>query len=124
MRWHWPRRAGALVTRGMTSMFSDRRRSERQAISRHAKLQLAGGSLPRDCVVSDISVGGVRLHVEGVDVPDRFVLLVADGTGSARPRDCKVVWRLGFEVGAEFLDAPGRRSTSREGLAAEPAAAG
>jgi hypothetical protein len=49
-------------------MLTDRRRSRRHAISRHAKLQLPAGSFPRDCVVSGISEGGVRLHVEGVDV--------------------------------------------------------
>ena len=104
-------------------MFRDRRGSERHAINRHAKLQLAGGSLPRDCVVSDISAGGVRLHVEGVDVPDQFVLLVSDGTGATRPRDCKVVWRLGFEVGAEFLDMSGHRGPARESAASEAAIA-
>ena len=86
-------------------MFNELRQSKRHAVSRHAKFQFAGSSLPRDCVISDISTGGVRLHVEGIDVPDRFVLLVSDGNGRIDPRDCKVVWRLGFELGAEFLDA-------------------
>jgi len=89
-------------------MLADRRNSKRLTLNRHAKIQVAGGSLPRDCLISNISHGGVRLHVEGVDVPDRFVLLLADGTGSARPRDCSVVWRLGYEVGAEFTDTFGR----------------
>lgn len=84
----------------------EKRGSKRRAINRHAKIQLAGGSLPRDCLVTDISEGGVRLHVEGVDVPDRFALLLAGG--DARPRDCKVVWRLGYEVGAKFIDRFGR----------------
>jgi PilZ domain len=90
--------------------FGERRQSNRHAISRHAKLQLAGGSLSRDCVVTDISDGGVRLHVEGFEVPNQFVLLTSDGNGGARPRDCKVAWRLDFELGAEFLDLPGRRN--------------
>jgi PilZ domain len=88
-------------------MFKERRRSKRQVISRHAKFQVPGSSLSRDCVVSDLSRGGVRLHVEGVEVPDRFVLLVSDGSGRAQPRDCQVVWRLGFEVGAEFRNGGG-----------------
>jgi hypothetical protein len=54
----------------------DRRSSKRHSISRYAKLQLPGGSLPRDCLITDISEGGVRLHVEGVDVPKQFALLV------------------------------------------------
>jgi PilZ domain len=89
-------------------MFADRRNSKRRTLNRHAKIQVAGGALPRDCLISNISDGGVRLHVEGVDLPDRFVLLLADGTGSPRPRDCSVVWRLGYEVGAEFIDTFGR----------------
>jgi hypothetical protein len=91
---------------------ADQRRSRRRSISRHAKIQVSGGALPRDCLITDISDGGVRLHVEGVDVPDRFVLLVSDGNGSARPRDCSVVWRLGLELGAKFTVAAGRDRAS------------
>jgi hypothetical protein len=90
------------------AMFVDRRNSRRRTLNRHAKIQVAGGSLPRDCLITNISDGGVRLHVEGVDVPDRFVLLLADGPAGPRPRDCNVVWRLGYEVGAEFIDTFGR----------------
>jgi hypothetical protein len=55
----------------------------------------------------------VRLHVEGVVVPDRFVLLLSDGDVSARLRDCKVVWRLGYELGAQFTDVLGPDCESR-----------
>lgn len=92
-------------------MLQEQRGSKRRAINRHAKIQLASGSLPRDCLVTDISEGGVRLHVEGLDVPDRFALLLAEGEDRARSRDCKVVWRLGYEVGAKFLDTFGRQQT-------------
>jgi len=77
----------------------DRRRSERHLVRGPA--QLLFGSLPRDCWVSDISDGGVRLHAEGVDVPDEFTLLLA---GRRERRECRVVWRLGHEIGAEFSD--------------------
>jgi hypothetical protein len=53
-----------------------------------------------DCVVMDMSEGGVRLCAEGADVPDDFIL---DLDGEAG-RPCQVVWRLDAEVGAEFLD--------------------
>jgi hypothetical protein len=79
----------------------NRRRSERHAMRGLAKIQLGTGSLPRDCWVSDISDGGVRLHAE-MDVPDEFVL-VLPGPLSAR-RECRVAWRLGHEIGAEFVD--------------------
>ena len=61
----------------------EKRKSQRQPISRYAKLQLPGGSLPRDCLVTDMSEGGVRLHVEGVDVPEQFAVLLSIGGGTA-----------------------------------------
>ena len=85
-------------------MLRDRRKAPRHAISRLARLQLPGSTLPRDCLLTNLSAGGVRLHIEGVDVPDHFVLLMSDAEGRVRPRDCRVAWRLGFELGAEFLD--------------------
>jgi hypothetical protein len=94
-------------------MFTEKRRSLRRVISRYAKVQVSGGALPRDCLVSDISAGGVRLHVEGIDVPDRFVLFVDDG-GGAKPRDCAVVWRLGYELGARFTDVFGMDYTLKD----------
>src|SRR3954470_18199317 len=79
----------------------NRRRSERHAMRGLAKIQLGTGSLPRDCWVSDISDGGVRLHSE-MDVPDEFILILPGHQGGRR--DCRVVWRLGHEIGAEFAD--------------------
>jgi hypothetical protein len=81
----------------------ERRRSPRQLINRAAKLQAANGALPRDCLITNMSHGGVRLHIEGAEVPDRFVLLISAEGEKPRPRDCRVIWRLGFEVGVEFV---------------------
>jgi PilZ domain len=78
----------------------ERRNSERHTVRGPAKIQFGTGALPRDCWISDVSDGGVRLHAEGVDVPDQFMLLLPAGGR----RECRVVWRLGHEVGAEFLD--------------------
>ena len=71
-----------------------------------AKILLGAGSLPRDCRITDLSDGGVRLHVEAMDVPDEFTLMLPAQGGR---RECRVVWRLGHEIGAEFTDgfAPG-----------------
>ena len=84
----------------------DRRLSERHAARGLAKIQTGAGSLPRDCWISDISDGGVRLHSERMDLPDEFTLVLP---GVDRRRECRVVWRLGHEIGAEFVDrfAPG-----------------
>ena len=81
----------------------ERRRSERHAMRGLGKIQFAAGSLLRDCWISDISDGGVRLHAEGVAIPDEFVLTLPGLSGQRR--DCRVAWRLGHEIGAEFVDA-------------------
>jgi len=93
----------------------DRRRARRRAINRTAKIQLANGTLPRDCLVTDISDGGVRLHVEGFDVPDEFVLLLSGEGLGAKERTYRVVWRLGYEIGAEFVRNVQRSSLTGRG---------
>ena len=78
----------------------NRRHSERHAMRGLAKIQLGTGSFPRDCWITDISDGGVRLHVE-FEVPDEFVLVLPGPNGR---RECRVAWRLGHELGAQFID--------------------
>ncbi len=80
----------------------DRRQTRRRLINRLAKIQFGSGSLPRDCLITDISTGGVRLHVEGFEVPDNFVLLLS-GDDLAKECNYRVVWRLGHEIGARFV---------------------
>jgi hypothetical protein len=80
-------------------MLKERRQHERHCINRVAKIQSAG-SLARDCLVPDISEGGARLYAEGIVVPDQFVQLLT-GSRTVR-RECRVVWRLGNEIGVEF----------------------
>ena len=58
----------ALMPKRLPSV-EERRRSRRRQINRVAKIQFGSGTLPRDCLITDISDGGVRLHVEGFDVP-------------------------------------------------------
>ena len=86
----------------------ERRRSRRLLLNRTAKIQLAAGTLPRDCLITDISGGGIRLHVEGFAVPEEFVLLLSGDGLSGMERAYRVVWRLGFEIGAEFVGDVGR----------------
>ena len=80
---------------------ANRRRTERHAMRGLAKIQIGTGSLARDCWITDISDGGVRLHAERTDVPDEFILVLP---GANERRECRVVWRLGDEIGAEFID--------------------
>ena len=84
-------------------MLSDRRSARRYTINRIAKFQPDAYTLPRDCMISDISDRGARLFAEGVDIPDEFHLLISDNDRGLR-RACKVVWRLGYELGVQFTD--------------------
>ena len=85
-------------------MHTLRRRSSRRPHYRVAKIQLGGETLARDCLVINISKGGVRLNVEGLKVPDEFVLLLSND-GIVQESTCKVAWRFGDEVGAKFVAA-------------------
>jgi hypothetical protein len=80
----------------------EKRQSPRHRLYRVAKVEFGAGVQARDCQVINISDGGVRLHVEGFDVPDEFVLLLS-GDGVAWENAYKVVWRRGHEVGARFV---------------------
>ena len=79
-----------------------RRQEARQRCYRPAKIKLAAGARPCDCTVVDMSDGGVRLNVEGLNVPDEFVLLISNDR-KVQEGAYKVVWRLGNELGARFV---------------------
>jgi len=80
-------------------MFANRRQSERRMCRSFAKIQF-GGSLPRDCTVTDVSEGGVKVIAEYVDVPHEFTIILS----KSRPRQCRLAWRIGHEFGAQFID--------------------
>ena len=82
-------------------MFAERRKHKRQAVKRIAKIAIDSGALPRDCTITDISDSGARLFTEAYDIPSSFQLLIS---GEAPIRQaCRVVWRLGGEVGVTFV---------------------
>jgi hypothetical protein len=83
-------------------MLKERRNSPRYNFNRHARIQVEGSGPSRDCLIVDMSEGGVRLHSETIEVPNDFTLLIADAEHPRR--SCRVVWRLGFEIGAKFTD--------------------
>ena len=85
-------------------MLSERRRDHRTTINRSAKFQTELGGLPRDCMITDISKTGARIFADGVEVPDSFSLLISGGQDIRR--DCRVVWRLGGEIGLKFVGPP------------------
>jgi hypothetical protein len=89
-------------------MFNDRRRSVRYSFNRYARIQAEMAGASRDCLIVNMSEDGVRLHSEA-EFPDAFTLVIAE---AARPRrSCRVVWRLGFEIGARFTDNERARAT-------------
>ena len=84
-----------------------RRREARQRYYRPARIKIAAGARARDCSIVDISDGGVRLNVEGLDVPDEFVLLISN-KGKVEESAYKVVWRFGNELGATLVSGVSR----------------
>jgi hypothetical protein len=81
-------------------MLMNRRKSERRVCRSFAKIQLGTGSLPRDCTITDMSAGGVKVVAEYVEIPPEFTIILSTG----HPRQCRLAWRIGYEFGAEFID--------------------
>jgi hypothetical protein len=81
-------------------MLANRRSSERRLCRRVAKIQLGTGSLPRDCMITDVSDGGVKVIAEYLDIPAEFTIILSTG----HPRQCRLAWRIGCEFGAQFID--------------------
>ena len=81
-------------------MFANRRTSERRLCRSLAKIQFGTGSLPRDCMITDISDGGLKVIAEFPEIPPEFTIILAGRT----PRQCRLAWRIGCEFGAQFVD--------------------
>jgi hypothetical protein len=82
------------------NMLVNRRQSERRMCRRFAKIQFGTGSLPRDCTITDLSEGGVKVVAEYADIPPEFTIILS----TSRPRQCRLAWRIGHEFGAQFID--------------------
>jgi len=70
-------------------MLANRRRSERRVCTRLAKIHFGAGSLPRDCTITDISDGGVKVVAES-------------GWFAARPSGTESIYKIYAE---SFRDA-------------------
>src|SRR4030088_2580212 len=102
-----PHRTG--IRRGRT-MLKGHRNSPRYNFNRYARIQVEMSGSSRDCLIVNMSEDGVRLHSETTELPNEFTLVIPDAEHPRRP--CRVVWRLGFEIGAKFADLdrlPARR---------------
>jgi len=80
-------------------MPQENRKGARHSLDRAAKIQAQGKTRPRDCQIIEISDAGVRLQAASGRVTNRFTLLLSSGH-----RECRVIWRTGNEVGAEFIE--------------------
>ena len=58
-------------------MLANRRRSERRLCRKLAKIQFGTGSLPRDCMITDVSDGGVKVIAEYLDIPAEFTIILS-----------------------------------------------
>jgi hypothetical protein len=85
-------------------LVKDRRKTVRYSATGIVHIQGLIGGPVKDCRLTDISDGGVRLYAEGLTISDEFTLWLS--ANSAERRKCRVVWRLGHEIGAAFTDQP------------------
>jgi PilZ domain-containing protein len=81
-------------------MLANRRKHERRLCRRIAKILTGAGSLPRDCTITDISKGGVKVVAEYLEIPAQFTIIFSPDYA----RQCRLAWRIGCEFGAEFID--------------------
>ncbi len=88
-------------------MFKERRKVTRRRINRFAQFRGDGATASGSCMVTDISDGGARLFSE-TELPEAFTLWVSVDNDVNQQHECRVVWRLGGEVGVEFVERAGR----------------
>jgi hypothetical protein len=78
------------------------RRTPRKKLGTDAWIRSEGAFSMRQCRIADVSDGGVRLIVDDPKgVAPMFVLLST--RQAAQGRRCRVKWRNGTQIGAEFL---------------------
>jgi hypothetical protein len=98
-------------------MFDERRRQKREPINRWAKIALDGGAFTHDCLVVNLSISGARLICEMDEIPQSFAIQVS-GNPPIR-QECHVVWRIGTEVGVEFVTEQERLQKTTQIVQAE-----
>jgi hypothetical protein len=91
-------------------MLVDRRKTSRRSFNRVGRFysDLSG---QHECMIVDLSEGGARLHTQ-IETPPAFALTILTDAGALQKR-CNVIWRLGHEVGVEFLEEDPRAAFVR-----------
>jgi hypothetical protein len=85
------------------AVIEERRKNPRHRLGRLATIKLGVGIAPRFVLVTNYSVEGVRLQLNGYEAFDEFVLLFHGNGGPARDGTYRVVWRQGQDVGAKYV---------------------
>ena len=67
----------------------------------HIQPEAGATATSRECTIGDISGRGARLFVNDDETPERFFLHI--GGETPMRQECRMVWRLGGEVGVEFV---------------------
>lgn len=84
----------------------DKRQTIRHRVLKGGHVVFNDGRSTISCIVREMSEAGAKLRFETViGVPDKFVLVVHDGSRHA----CVARWRTANELGVEFeIDGAGR----------------
>ncbi len=81
----------------------ERRASEREAALIWAKVVFADRRTRLDCVVLNLSDGGVKIQLDPTaPLPKEFAIQFERGKPA---RLCRTVWRIGGDIGAKFISA-------------------
>lgn len=84
-------------------MLNDRRKPTGFTFNRYARIQADTNGPTRDCLIVHLAEDMVRLHSDIAETLGEFTLTIPE---AKRPRrSCRVVWRIGCELGARFTDA-------------------
>jgi hypothetical protein len=84
---------------GAEHMREERRRAPRRRVEYLATM-VPDNNVPRQCLVTEMSDGGVRINAIGYKVPDEFGLRFP---GNGHTKAYKVIWRIGHDVGARLI---------------------
>jgi hypothetical protein len=84
---------------------SAKTKEKRTSVRRHlyhlTKMKTGSGIPLRDCLILDISDRGARIYIGGLNVPDRFNLLLGEDVVSEYSYE--VIWRRDREIGAKLV---------------------
>jgi hypothetical protein len=89
---------------------AERRRTQRQAVSRLVTIEPSPNVPGHEGLVTNMSKGGARLFVQNLALPETFAIVFAD---THERRECKTIWRIGPEMGVEFLAGPPKARTRK-----------